>query len=237
MTAAGVGALGSGCTRDTAASDFSKRGEPNSTADKTLLPQLPPSSPNPDDRFGVDSTITIDTIDEYLCRDDVAYRDMRLLIDPADFSAIGGDSNLPDVLEGFKITPLPYLASLSELPVEGKYDGPCLLDVKRDDNAAIIEVKENYLESMMVIEDLFPKDKPIFLTCGGSGYAAEMKALLLYLGWDAEKLYVIGPMWGYKGNKVIELIKYPTQPSERNIYMFWRADYALIDFDVLQKLD
>ncbi|MCL2137763.1 MAG: hypothetical protein FWH40_09685 [Coriobacteriia bacterium] len=197
---------------------------------------LLPASPDPNDQFGVDLNINMDNIDDYLNRDDVVYRDMRMFIDPADFGAIGGDPNLPDVLEGFKITPLPYLATLSALPVEGAYAGPCLLDVTRDGQSNIVAVKENYLESMMVINDLFPKDKPIFLACGGAGYSAEMKALLVYMGWDADKLYVIGPMWGYKGNRVIELIKYPDTQGGDIIYMLWRANYAVLDFTLMHSL-
>jgi hypothetical protein len=242
LAAAGTTFFGVGCVNE-----GSERSAPENFVQATTLenpslaappplPPLPPASPNPEEQFGVDLNINIENIDDYLNRDDVIYRDMRLYRDPANFGAIGGDPNLPDVLEGFKITPLPYLASLSPLPVEGRYDSSRLLEVTRDEENNILEVQENYLESMMIINDLFPKDMPIFLVCGGGGYAAEMKALLIYLGWDADKLYLIGPMWGYKGNRVVELIKYPDNPGEDNICMLWRADYAVIDFDLMHKL-
>jgi hypothetical protein len=235
LAAAGTTLLGISCTGERSEQGAPENFVPATTLENPPLAALPPASPNPEEQFGVDLTINMENIDDYLDRDDVIYRDMRLYRDPADFGAIGGDSNLPDVLEGFKITPLPYLASLSPLPVEGRYDGSRLLEVTRDKENNILEVKENYLESMMIINDLFPKDMPIFLVCGGGGYAAEMKALLIYLGWDADKLYLIGPMWGYKGNRVVELIKYPDNPGEDNIYMLWRADYAVIDFDLMHK--
>jgi hypothetical protein len=221
-------ALGIGCT--------SEKPGVATTRDSAPRANLPTASPDPDSQFGVDLNINIENIDDYLNRDDVVYRDMRLYIDPADFGSIGGNPNIPDVLEGFKITPLPYIATLRPLPVEGRYEGPCLLAVVRDEEDNILEVKENYSESMMAINDLFPQDSPIFLTCGGSGYAAEMKELLVYLGWNEDLLYVIGPMWGYVGNRVIKLIKYPDNPSEDALYLLWRADYAVIDFELMHKL-
>ena len=56
--------------------------------------QLPSAEPDPDSDFGVDLNVNMDTIDDYLGIPGVAYRDMRLLKDPADYSAIGGDSVL-----------------------------------------------------------------------------------------------------------------------------------------------
>lgn len=56
--------------------------------------QLPPAEPDPESDFGVDLNVNMDTIDDYLGIPGVAYRDMRLLKDPADYSAIGGDSVL-----------------------------------------------------------------------------------------------------------------------------------------------
>ena len=44
--------------------------------------------------LGIDKNINEETIDKYLGRDDSVYRDMRMLIDPGNYSAIGGDSYL-----------------------------------------------------------------------------------------------------------------------------------------------
>ena len=44
------------------------------------------------------------------------------------------------------------------------------------------EIKANYEESMAILEKLFPKDKYIFLMCGGGGYAGMTKNLLVSLG-------------------------------------------------------
>jgi rhodanese-related sulfurtransferase len=201
-----------------------------------VLLEVPPSSPDPNSLFGEDLNININTIDNYLNRPDVVYRDMRMFIDPADFEAIGGDRFLPDVLEGFKIVPWPYVGTLSRLPVEGAYEGETLITLEYDDEGNITSYKYNYEESELIINDLFPKDKPIFLVCGGAGYSADIKKLLILLGWDERKLYNVGGMWSYKGDRIVETIIYAKSQGENNIYATWRADYATIDFDLLNKI-
>ncbi|MDD3920599.1 MAG: hypothetical protein PHO41_05475, partial [Eubacteriales bacterium] len=44
---------------------------------------LPPPMADPNSMFGVDKAINMETIDQYLGREDVAYRDVRMLFDPA----------------------------------------------------------------------------------------------------------------------------------------------------------
>ena len=197
---------------------------------------LPAAQPDLDSQFGVDKNINIETIDEWLDRDDVVYRDMRMLFDPADYGAIGGDADLSRTIEGFKVVPFPYIASLSVLPVEGAYDGECLFSVEWDEDGTIASAKANYEESMLALEELFPKDKAIFLMCGGGGYSGMMRSLLIYLGWDEAKLYNIGANWSYNGNRSLELIVYPENADDEKIYATWRADYAYIDFSRLNKI-
>jgi len=226
---AGASLVAAGCT------DNRPPADPGLGGTDELTP-LPPSSPDPNDNFGEDLNINIDTIDQYLNRPDVVYRDLRMFIDPADFAAIGGDPELPEVLEGFRIVPYPFLATLAELPVEGRYTGETLIDISFDEAGSIASVSFNYEESPMVLDDLFPKDMPIFLACGGAGYSFELKNLLVHLGWDASKLYVIGPMWAYRGSRTEELIIRGTAEGEKDIYALWRADYAVIDFSLLHKV-
>lgn len=197
---------------------------------------LPAAQPDLDSQFGVDKNINIETIDEWLDRNDAVYRDMRMLFDPADYGAIGGDADLSRTIEGFKVVPFPYVASLSVLPVEGAYDGECLFSVEWDEDGTIASAKANYEESMLALEELFPKDKAIFLMCGGGGYSGMMRSLLIYLGWDEEKLYNIGANWSYNGNRSLELIVYPENADDEKIYATWRADYAYIDFSRLNKI-
>lgn len=192
---------------------------------------LPAADPDPESQFFVDSNVNVDTIDGYLDLEGVVYRDMRLFDDPARYEAIGGNSKLAMMIRGFKVVPYPWIGTLDELPVEGKYDGPRLFDVEWGENLAVRSAKANYTQSMQVLEELFPKDKAIILMCGGGGYAGMMRQLLIHLGWDAEKLYNIGGEWAYGGDNLVQLISYadPDRPE----YYLWRADIADIDFGLL----
>ncbi len=197
---------------------------------------LPAAQTDENSQFGVDKNINMETIDEYLGREDVAYRDVRMLFDPADYAAIGGEADLTRTIEGFKIVPYPYLATLSQLPVEGAYSGNCLFSVVWAEDGKVESAQANYAESMQIMEELFPRDKAIFLMCGGGGYAQMTKGLLIYLGWDEAKLYNIGANWTYTGENALELIIYPEDADGQKTYATWRADYAWIPFEKLQGL-
>lgn len=194
---------------------------------------LPAPDMNSESMFGVDANINMETIDEYLGRDDVVYRDVRMLFDPADYGAIGGEADLTRTIKGFKVVPFPYIATLQTLPVEGAYEGNRLFDVEWAEDGTVASATAIYRESEMILEELFPKDKSIFLMCGGGGYANMAKELLIYLGWDETKLYNIGANWEYRGENALELIVYPEEADGDKIYATWRADYAYIDFDKL----
>lgn len=197
---------------------------------------LPPTDPDENSMFGIDKNINMTTIDNYVGRDDVAYIDVRMLFDPADYAAIGGEADLTRTITGFRVVPYPYIANLSGLPVDGVYSGECLFTLTWDDNGSIVSATPNYKESSMIINELFPKDKAIFLMCGGGGYAGMMKELLIFLGWDASLLYNVGANWEYNGENRHELVVYPELASDDIIYATWRADYAFIDFGRLHKV-
>ena len=133
--------------------------------------------------FGIDKNINEKTIDNYLNRTDTVYRDMRMLKDPGNYEAIGGDSYLSGFIKGFEVVPYPYLVNVKGLPEEvgSTYEGTTLFT---EENG---EYKANYKESMQILEYLFPKDKNIFLICGGGGYAGMTKTMLVKLGWDENK--------------------------------------------------
>ena len=194
---------------------------------------LPASEPDETNMFGVDKNINMETLDQYLGRDDVAYRDVRMLFDPADYAAIGGNADLASTVEGFRIVPYPYLATLSALPVAGAYDGDTLFTLTWNEDGSIATATANYEESMLVLEDLFPKDKAIFLMCGGGGYAGMTKSLLIFLGWDPSLLYNVGGNWSYQGDHGVELIQYSEDANGNDYFATWRADYAYIDFSRL----
>lgn len=180
------------------------------------------------EQFGVDKNINEETIDQYLGRDDSVYRDMRMLIDPGNYAAIGGDSYLSGFVEGFEAVPFPYIVNVSGLPEEvgSTYTGKTLFT--QDANG---ELTANYAESLQILEDLFPKDKNIFLMCGGAGYAGMMKNILIKLGWDANKIYNVGGYWFYEGDHNIA-VKNKNDKGE-TVYAFWKVPYHDIDFDLL----
>ena len=197
---------------------------------------LPAPEPDETNMFGVDKNINMETLDNYLGRDDVVYRDVRMLFDPADYAAIGGNADLASTVEGFRIVPYPYLATLSALPVDGAYAGDTLFTLTWNEDGSIATATANYEESMLVLEDCFPKDKPIFLMCGGGGYAGMTKSLLIFLGWDPELLYNVGGNWAYQGDHSVELIEYSEDAAGNDYFCTWRADYALIDFSRLHPV-
>ena len=179
--------------------------------------------------FGIDKNINEETIDNYLGRSDSVYRDMRMLKDPGDYEAIGGDSYLSGFVKGFEVVPYPYLVNVSGLPEEvgDTYTGKTLFTEKEGEYTA------NYEESMDILEYLFPKDKNIFLMCGGGGYAGMTKNLLVALGWDADKIYNVGGYWYYDGDNNVEVKN--TKYGDTT-YDFWKVPYHDIDFDSLHEV-
>lgn len=179
--------------------------------------------------FGIDKNINETTIDNYLNRTDSVYRDMRMLKDPGNYEAIGGDSYLSGFIKGFEVVPYPYLVNVTGLPEEvGKtYEGNTLFTFKDNEYIA------NYKESMEILEYLFPKDKNIFLMCGAGGYAGSTKNMLISLGWDKNKIYNIGGYWYYNGNNNV-IVKRET--NNKTTYDFWKVNYHNIDFTSLTKV-
>lgn len=180
--------------------------------------------------FGIDKNVNEETIDNYLGRSDSVYRDMRMLKDPGNYEAIGGDSYLSGFVKGFEVVPFPYVVNVSGLPDEvGKtYTGKTLFTEKNGNYTP------NYEESMDVLEYLFPKDKNIFLMCGGGGYAGMMKNMLIELGWDENKIYNVGGYWYYKGENNV-LVKRTI--NNEVTYDFWKIPYHDIDFSMLHEVD
>ncbi|MCL1830849.1 MAG: hypothetical protein FWG21_05405 [Oscillospiraceae bacterium] len=198
---------------------------------------LPKPEADSDSMFGVDKTVNMSTIDNYLSRDDVVYIDVRMLFDPAQFGDIGGDADLSRTISGFRVVPYPFIATLQQLPVEGAYNGNCLYEVIWNNSGQIESIKANYAESDIILSELFPQDKAIFLMCGGGGYSAMMKSLLIYLGWQEDMIYNVGGNWNYTGANTLELVIYPEDANDPKIYATWRADYTYIEFSRLQRIN
>jgi hypothetical protein len=176
-------------------------------------------------QLGIDKNVSESTIDKYLFREDSVYYDMRMLEDPADYEKIGGDRFLSGLVQGFEVLPYPYLVNVEGLPeaVGQSYTGHTLFTHKDDQYVA------NYKESEQILKDLFPKDKYIFLMCGGGGYAGMTKTLLTALGWDSSKIYVVGGYWYYEGDYDVEI------EQDDGSYAFWKVPYHDIDFSKLTK--
>ena len=179
--------------------------------------------------FGIDKNINEETIDKYLNRSDSVYRDMRMLEDPGNYEAIGGDSHLSGIIEGFEVIPYPYLTEVKGLPEEvgESYKGKTLFT---EENGTY---KANYKESLEFLEYYFPKDKYIFLICGGGGYAGMTKNLLVSLGWDENKIYNVGGYWYYNGN---HNIKIKNNKNGTTTYDYWKVTYHDIDFKNLTEV-
>lgn len=196
------------------------------------LPSLPKPEVTGGERgqLGIDKNINEQTIDNYLNRSDSVYRDMRMLKDEANYEAIGGDSYLSGTVKGFEVVPYPYLTEVKGLPdaVGKSYTGKTLFT--EEDG----KYKANYKESLEILEYLFPKDKNIFLMCGGGGYAGMTKNLLVSLGWDENKIYNIGGYWYYDGKNNIQIKK---EENGKTTYDFWKVIYHNIDFDNLTEIN
>lgn len=203
--------------------------ENNSNDNLKELP-LPEVTGGTRGELGIDKNINEKTIDDYLNRSDSVYRDMRMLDDPGDYESIGGDSKLSGYVKGFEVIPLPYIIPVSGLPesVGNTYQGETLFSL--DSNGKYVA---NYEESMSIIEEYFPKDKYIFLMCGGGGYAGMTKNFLVSLGWDTNKIYNVGGYWYYDGKNNVEVKKV----TDKGItYDFDSVPYIDIDFTKLHKL-
>ena len=200
----------------------------NYNNDNSTLPK-PEVSSGVRGEFGIDKNINEKTIDNYLGREDSVYRDMRMLKDPGNYEAIGGDSYLSGFVKGFEVIPYPYIVNVTGLPSEvgNTYEGDTLFTKNEDGTYT-----ENYEESMEILEYFFPKDKYIFLMCGGGGYAGNMKDMLVDLGWDENKIYNVGGYWYYEGDNNVEV---KNTSKDEVYYEFWKVTYHDIDFDTLHK--
>ena len=92
----------------------------------------------------------------------------------------------------------------------------------------------NYKESMDILEYLFPKDKNIFLMCGGGGYAGMTKTMLVALGWDENKIYNVGGYWYYEGENNVEV---KNKKYGQTSYDFWKIPYHDINFNTLHEVE
>ncbi len=204
----------------------------NATGEKLSPLPKPELSEGQRGELGIDKNINESTIDKYLGRSDSVYLDLRMFEDPAQYENIDGDRFLSGYIKGFEVVPFPYITNVTGLPdtVGQTYTGDTLFT--QNENGDYIS---NYREAMQILIDLFPRDKNIFLMCGGGGYAGMMKKMLVKLGWDTNKIYVVGGFWNYEGKNLVEVKE--TNKSGETYFAFWKIPYHFIDFSRLTKLD
>lgn len=180
--------------------------------------------------LGIDKNVNESTIDSYLGRSDAVYRDLRMLEDPGNYEAIGGDSKLSGFVRGFEVVPFPYIVNVTGLPeaVGGTYSGPTLFHQHSDGSYTA-----NYAESMDILEGLFPRDKVLFLMCGGGGYSGMMKNMLVALGWDGSKIYDVGGYWFYEGENKVDVKRKLADGTV--VYDYYKVPYHEINFEELTE--
>ncbi|HZJ89216.1 MAG TPA: hypothetical protein VFD05_00850 [Bacilli bacterium] len=192
-------------------------------------------------QFGIDKNINVfplsesdtsSTLDKHLNRKDTVYFDMRMLVDPANYEAIGGDRFLSGFIKGFKAFGYPYIAPLGDLPPEiGEgYNGPTLFSYDESTSKYL----PNYKESLNIISEVFPTDKYIFVMCGGGGYAQWTKEFLINLGYDEQKIYNVGCYWNYVGPNDVPVKE--TNEDGLVTYAFHRVSKINIVFEELHAL-
>lgn len=211
----------------------------NPPADKPVSSPVPAERPLPTPepasgergKLGIDANVDETTIDEYLGREGVVYRDVRMLDDEYDWEAIGGDSRLSGYVDGFEVVPLPYLIPVDGVPEEvgDGYSGPTLFR-KGDDG----KWEPAYYESMDILSDLFPPDKDIILMCGGGGYAGMAKDLLVSLGWRENHIWNAGGWWYYEGEHGVDVAR--DNGHGQKTWDFHEVPYHTIDFSVLHEV-
>ena len=205
-----------------------------SCVDGKILPSPKVENSFYGEMFGVDANINMSTIDKYLELDGVVYRDMRMLRDPIEYGDMAdsnGDADLSGYINGFEVIPFPHIAPVEAPAGVGgaPYAGPTLFSV--DSNG---KHTANYEESIKILEAIFPKDKIIFVMCGGGGYAGMTKNLLIELGWDAEKIYNIGGYWSYEGKYSVSTVL-RVESNGTRVFDFSSVPYHNIDFSVLTE--
>lgn len=200
------------------------------SADDRVLPK-PEAASGERGAMGVDAHVNEQTIDSYLNMPNTCYVDVRMPDDPADWEAIGGDSRISGIVDGFEVVPFPYLAPVGELPdAVGKgYDGPTLFVADGEGGYSAA-----YNESMSVLCDLFPPDEDIILMCGAGGYAGKTKQLLVSLGWREDHIWVAGGWWYYEGSHGVD-VAHDNGHGQRT-WDFHKLSVRDIDFDVLHPV-
>jgi len=142
-----------------------------------------PAKEYPNSVLMSESPITPLNLDNYLFREDCIYIDLR---DPNQFYAEGA-------VAGFINIPFyGYIANFN-------FDENALYTMTKRVNGeetillgAVGSFSANYVESDMLIKDLFPQNKNIIVISTAGVEASYFISLLIQLGYDGSKLYNVG---------------------------------------------
>ena len=186
--------------------------------------------------YWIDKNINEKTIDNYLHRPDVIYRDVRMLEDSASWENKWWTRNLEWFVEWFEVVPYAFLTQFPQEYIDqkasenvfGLYAWNTLFSL--DENWWYVA---NYEESMEILEFLFPKDKYIFLMCGAGGYANFTKKMLVALWRDESKIYNV---WWYRNYEWNRWISTVNNNGDSITYDLWKVPYHEIDFDSLTEI-
>ena len=73
-----------------------------------------------------------------------------------------------------------------------------------------------YTTSMEILEDLFPKDKAIFLMCDSGNKSRSVIKLLAQYGWDMSRIYNVGNIAAYKTETYSKYFLTSTDSQKKN---------------------
>ena len=169
------------------------------------------------DTAALTSPVNTLNLDEYMFREDVQYVDVRTL----------DDINQDGYIAGFQFIPFYSLIG-SFLPNESLYQ------MKNVGNIAAGQIGgfvAQYEEAESIINQLFSKNKYIFIVSQAGSESAYLINLLIQLGYDGDLLYNVGGVTGSPGvtaYKDVEGSKY---------YVSGIGNYQLsISYDLFNEL-
>lgn len=132
------------------------------------------------------SGINKDNLEDYMQLKDVVYIDLRNGVTNASPSAPGNYSD--DHLHGFEM--VEFFATI----YDSSSDNSGTQLFKKDFSA-------RYTNSVKILEELFPKDKTLFLMCQSGGRVGTMMKLLEHWGYNMENVYNVGGMNQYQDSE------------------------------------
>lgn len=143
------------------------------------------------------SSINADNLDQYLNRLDTVYIDLR----------------------DFKDTQSKHFRNFEQIPFFGLiYSKEASDDMVQLFSGDTKAPTATYEESAELLEELFPRDKNIFLLCQSGGRVAMMMDILKAHGYDMSKVYNIGGIAHYTDNKYAPLLVETLELKVENKY-------------------